>query len=171
MKVQQNLQQLTAYATRFSLVRRMMRLAIRAIVPQFRIGAAVVLFDERGRVLLLEHPFHGRYPWSLPGGWVDRGETPDATVERELWEETRLKATIGPAIHFDRTNPGFSQNIFFEATDHEGEIALSFEATAYDWFEMDKLPRSKMLPNTRHAIAIGHERFLARTQAAIGVTA
>ncbi len=145
-------QKLFAALTSWRIVQAMMRIAIRAIVPAFRIGAAVVVFNEQDEILLLKHAYHGRYPWALPGGWVNRRETPDVAVVRELREETGLAATVGPAVLFLRTPPGFSLNIFFVATQPEGEIELSYEATDYGWFSADSLPTAQMYRNTRLAV-------------------
>ena len=41
--------------------------------------------------------------WSLPGGAVEAGETLEACVVREMFEETGLQVAVGPAIEvFDR---------------------------------------------------------------------
>jgi ADP-ribose pyrophosphatase YjhB (NUDIX family) len=45
-------------------------------------------------LLLVEHLFHPQTPWGLPGGGMNRGETPDQTVRRELLEETALEVEI-----------------------------------------------------------------------------
>lgn len=146
------IQHFFAKITTVPIIQAAMRVAIRAVVPAFRIGAAVVVFNEHGEILLLKHTYHGRYPWALPGGWVNRKETPDVAVMRELHEETGLNATIGPAVLFLRTPPGFSLNIFFTATEPSGEVSLSFEATEYGWFSADSLPTSEMYRNTRLAV-------------------
>jgi 8-oxo-dGTP diphosphatase len=49
---------------------------VRRITPAFLVGVAGVVLDERGQILLLEHVFHRYYTWGLPGGWMDRGESP-----------------------------------------------------------------------------------------------
>lgn len=57
------------------------------------IGASAALFDDAGRVLLIERgkpPFAG--VWSLPGGHIEPGEAPAATAVREVAEETGVTA-------------------------------------------------------------------------------
>ena len=50
-----------------------------------------ILLVRRGRP-----PQAGR--WSVPGGHVEPGETPEAAVLRELREETGLEGVCGPAL-------------------------------------------------------------------------
>lgn len=58
-----------------------------------RLGAYAVVVHE-GALLLTRISSIG-YPtgwWTLPGGGVDHGESPHDAVERELYEETGLRA-------------------------------------------------------------------------------
>jgi ADP-ribose pyrophosphatase YjhB (NUDIX family) len=75
-------------------VRWLARGAAYIVAPRRPVGAVGVVFDEQGRVLLLEHAFRTDYPWGLPGGWVERGEDPRDTVARELGEELGLAVEI-----------------------------------------------------------------------------
>jgi ADP-ribose pyrophosphatase YjhB (NUDIX family) len=62
-----------------------------------------VVADPCGVVLIRRRyePLAGR--WSLPGGTVEVGETLEASVAREVGEETGLVITVGPVIEvFDR---------------------------------------------------------------------
>lgn len=54
------------------------------------VGGIVICED---RVLMVQHNYgmHDGY-WLLPGGHVHAGENLDAAVEREVWEETGIKA-------------------------------------------------------------------------------
>ena len=54
-------------------------------------GAVAAVFDDAGKVLLVEHVFRTDYPWGLPGGWVAPGEAPVDAVRREIEEELQLQ--------------------------------------------------------------------------------
>ena len=61
---------------------------------RYSLGAVGVVLNAAGEILLLEHVFHPVFPWGLPGGWVNRHESPAAAVERELREETGLEVRV-----------------------------------------------------------------------------
>lgn len=52
-------------------------------------GAAVIVLDAEGRILLLQRADTGG--WGLPGGFMDPGETLEETARREVMEEVGLK--------------------------------------------------------------------------------
>ncbi|WP_329202790.1 MULTISPECIES: NUDIX hydrolase [unclassified Streptomyces] len=61
--------------------------------------ADVVVLTRSGHVLLVERgwpPFEGA--WALPGGYVEAGEAPYATADRELAEEVSVEVPVG-ALH------------------------------------------------------------------------
>lgn len=63
----------------------------------FCVGAMV--HDASGRLLLVRRgrdPHRGR--WSLPGGRVEPGESPEHAVEREVREETGLVVRAGAPV-------------------------------------------------------------------------
>ena len=65
-----------------------------------RIAAYGVCLDSGGRILLARASpsitLQGR--WFLPGGGVDHGECPTASLTREMEEESGLTVTVGPLL-------------------------------------------------------------------------
>ena len=57
------------------------------------------MHDAAGRLLLVRRghdPHRGR--WSLPGGRVEAGESPERAIEREVREETGLSVRAGAPV-------------------------------------------------------------------------
>ena len=56
---------------------------------------AVVIVEQEGRVLMMRRAGEpGEGLWSIPGGYVDRGEVVEAAAAREVLEETGLEVGI-----------------------------------------------------------------------------
>lgn len=56
-----------------------------------RVCAAII---KDNNILMVFHQHDNRSYWTLPGGGVDHGETPEQAVIREVLEETGLHSTI-----------------------------------------------------------------------------
>ena len=59
------------------------------------IGAAAIIVNEEGAVLLVKHTY-GKRNWEIPGGRAEEGESPVDTAIREVREETGLSVV---ALH------------------------------------------------------------------------
>jgi ADP-ribose pyrophosphatase len=83
-------------------------------------AVAIVAIDGDGRVVLVRQWRHatGRALWELPAGTRDPGEEPQVTAERELAEETGLRASSLRPLATAPLTPGYSTEImhFFLAT-------------------------------------------------------
>jgi 8-oxo-dGTP pyrophosphatase MutT (NUDIX family) len=83
-------------------------------------AVAVVAIDENDRVVLVRQWRHavGRALWELPAGTRDRDEVPSRTAERELAEETGLRAARIAPLATAPLTPGYSTEVmhFFLAT-------------------------------------------------------
>ena len=68
-----------------------------------RIGAAAVIVNELGRVLLVKHTY-GRCNWELPGGGGEANESAEETALREVREETGLRVVAErlSGIYYER---------------------------------------------------------------------
>lgn len=79
------------------------RLIVRALRPWWRltrgltIGAQGVVIDQRSAVLLVRHNY--RPGWFFPGGGVERRETIETALARELREETGVLLSAPAQLH------------------------------------------------------------------------
>lgn len=110
-------------------------------------GAAAIVFDDRARVLLVKENY-GRHRWSLPGGAIEPGETPEQAVVREAYEETGAVVEIEHLIGEYQLDNDFS--VFaFRCTIVEGTPAVppTGEIAEVIWHAADELPspRSNVL--------------------------
>jgi 8-oxo-dGTP diphosphatase len=74
-----------------------------ATLPRKRMGAAALLSDDQGRVLLVE-PTYKPY-FEIPGGVVEADESPHTAVVRELQEELGLSVRPGRLLVVDWVPP------------------------------------------------------------------
>ncbi|PIE32201.1 hypothetical protein CSA56_16475 [candidate division KSB3 bacterium] len=64
--------------------------------PAFPIPAVGAILLNADRVLLIQRgqpPAKGQ--WTLPGGTIEVGESPEAALKREVWEECQLDISVG----------------------------------------------------------------------------
>lgn len=110
--------------------------------PVIRVVAAVIHRD--GKILIGQRrktDSHG-LKWEFPGGKVERGEKPQAALQRELEEELGIQARIGPEIGrhmYEYPRRATIQLIFYSVNQFGGEPqSLAFESIV--WEEPARLP-------------------------------
>ncbi|MFC7529980.1 NUDIX domain-containing protein [Actinoplanes sp. GCM10030250] len=75
-----------------------------ATLPRKRMAAAVLFFDDTGRLLLVEPAYTKTY-WELPGGCVEADESPRTAAVREIQEELGLTVEPGRLLAIDWVPP------------------------------------------------------------------
>lgn len=66
-----------------------------------RVGAYAVLTDDRDRVLLSRWTGGAVPRWTMPGGGMEPGESPEVTCVREVREETGYDVVVGDVLGVD----------------------------------------------------------------------
>jgi ADP-ribose pyrophosphatase YjhB (NUDIX family) len=89
---------------------------------QYLVVVAALIWDEDGRLLLGRHTYLPPPGWSLPGGYLQDTESPEAALRRELAEELGFAVEIGPAVGWV-TLPE-PRRILFGFTCHRGAGAF-----------------------------------------------
>src|SRR5258708_2690416 len=116
------------------------RRLVRTGQRRFTVTAGALIFDDRGRILLLEHVFRPDSGWGIPGGFLARGEQPEEGLRRELREEVGLelddvKLLLVRSLHRPR-----QIEIYFRARPQGEPQPRSFEIKRAEWFALDDLP-------------------------------
>ncbi len=107
--------------------------------PKMVVGVSGVILNDQREVLLLNHRFHPRHPWGLPGGWIERNECIDEAWRREVREETQLEVHV-EGILLQKSTP---LSLEFILLGHliGGEMVLEAnEITDARFFAADALP-------------------------------
>jgi ADP-ribose pyrophosphatase YjhB (NUDIX family) len=104
------------------------------------VTTAVAIFDDEGRVLLLEHVFRPDSGWGLPGGFMSSGEQPEAGLRREIREEIGIELEAVELL-FARSLGRLRQvEIYFRARAAGIPEPCSFEIKRAEWFTVNALP-------------------------------
>ena len=105
---------------------------------------AVLVEDGRACLLLNE-----RDQWELPGGRLERGESPEACLLREILEEVGLEAVIERLVDARAFEPVPGKEVFILVyrcrLAAPGTVVLSSEHRQAGWFSLAEM-ESLLLP-------------------------
>ncbi len=111
-----------------------------------RMAAGALVFDEADRVLLVE-PTYKNY-LDIPGGYVERGESPLQACVREVQEELGITPPIGRLLVVDwAPSPGEGDKMLYlfdggvlRSADCERIELQADELRGYTFHEPERLP-------------------------------
>ena len=96
-------------------------------------AVAVIVTDARQVLFGRRACDNGAYEWQLPGGWIERGESPQQAARREVSEETGLQLR-------DTRFVGITNNIF---SSQNHSISMYFEAECVERGSLTVAERGK----------------------------
>lgn len=125
------------------------------------VGVAAAIFDDAGRVLLVQRgqpPRQGQ--WGLPGGLLDLGERLEDGVRREVREEcgidievVELVAAFEPIQRDDDGRVEYHYVVLdYWAHHRSGEAVAADDAAAVAWATQDGLDAFSLSPDTAHVV-------------------
>lgn len=132
-------------------------LALRLMVPRFRLSAAAVCLDPDGRMLLLKHRLRTGERWGLPGGLIERDEEISDGLVRELREETGLEATVVDILCASSQAGAVSVTYLLRVGRAEPTLQRS-EIEGYRWVVLDD-EEPHLSPGAREAVRVARARL------------
>ena len=121
-----------------------------------RLGASACVWRD-GQVLLIQRAKSPLGLWSLPGGQVEFGESALAAAQRELLEESGIRADLTEFVglyEIIRETPAFHYAIACYCGHWiSGEASASSDALAVRWVSPSELYHLDFVPNVLEAIA------------------
>jgi len=121
------------------------------------IQRASAIIVKEGRVALMHRKKAGGEYWVLPGGTVEKGETPEEALKREISEELSLYVYTFKKV-FTVVDENEKQFICFVVYSEKDKLQLAAnseerrncgEENVYDpvWVEIDKLTKLRIKPD------------------------
>ncbi len=132
---------------------------LRMIGSEKDIGGVRVILIRDGRVVLLRHWLSPNV-WTLPGGGINKNETPSEAGKREVWEETGYKIhSFDGQLGIYRGRMGEKDSaIVLYTEDFEGGMKWlpNLEVMERGLFDLNNLPSDLSPANRRRLVAYKH---------------
>jgi len=126
-------------------------------------NAVAVIVNKDNKILLLKRSENAPWmpnKWALVGGVIDKGETPQKAVEREIEEETGLELKKFTKSFSIQRHADSVEHIF--ACRYEGDptdISLDDENTNYGWYDVSEMEYLDIVPHLIEYITLVFKKY------------
>ena len=129
------------------------------------VGGLVIDFESRKALVIKEKSGTDTFSWKIPGGLVDAGEYFSEAVEREVWEETGIKAKFkGVLAQREKKNYYFGRNdvytICLLIPDSVEIHKCEYEVATCEWKPVDEWLNGEFKAETQKFVAIMAKRLV-----------
>jgi 8-oxo-dGTP diphosphatase len=127
-------------------------------------NAVAVIVNNDNKILLLKRSDYEKQwmpnKWSLVGGAIEKGETPQKAVEREIMEETGLEIKKFSKSFTIETHQDSIEHVF--ACRYDGEptdIKLNDENSNYGWYDISEMEYLDIVPHLIEFITLVFKKY------------
>ena len=127
-------------------------------------NAVAVIVNEDNKILLLKRAdtkdIWMPNKWALVGGGIEKGETPEQAMKREIMEETGLDVKKFTKSFSIQRNPNSIEHIF--ACRYNGdptEIKLNEENSHYGWYDVEETKFLNIVPHLVEYITLVFKKY------------
>jgi 8-oxo-dGTP pyrophosphatase MutT (NUDIX family) len=127
-------------------------------------NAVAIIVNEDNKILLLKRADDSKIwmpnKWALVGGGIEKGESPEKAIKREILEETGLEIndfinSFTIQRHKDSIEHVFACRYDGESTD----IKLNFENSNYGWYGVNEMKFLNTVPHLMEYITIAFKKY------------
>ncbi len=126
------------------------------------LDVAAALIEGGGGFLLCRRLKEDKYGllWEFPGGAIEKGESPEAAVAREIKEELGVEIEVGSLAgeFFDEDSELIIRIFIFRCLIRKGELAAR-ECADFGFFTLDAMRRLKLAPADQKIFASLQKEF------------
>jgi len=114
------------------------------------VSVAALVTNDKEEILLVNSPWRG---WEYPGGLIEPGESFEAALKREVFEEAGVEIEITGFVGICKNVERNIVNIDFTARYTGGKLTTSEESTEVGWFTRDEAMERITFPLTKKRLA------------------
>ncbi len=115
--------------------------------------------EREGLLLLLQYsPIKSEsLIWGVPGGKLEKDETPIEAAKRELFEETKIEVPLSAlenmgALYVERPSSSYIFHLFRVSLVSKPEVILSEEHLTYTWASKKDLETLPLMAGSKEAL-------------------
>ena len=112
---------------------------MRIFQTRFLVGVTGIIFNDRQEILLFKHTYRA-HAWSLPGGYLESGEHPRESLEREIREESGFVVSIDDSLKTRTDRNSARLDLCYTGVLIGGDFTPSHEVSEFGFFAPDELP-------------------------------
>ncbi len=127
-------------------------------------NAVAVIVDNDNKILLLKRSDDPKIwqpsKWALVGGGIDKGETPEEAVEREIKEETGLEINkFIKSFSIQRHRDSIEHVFACRYSGDPVDVTLNGENTKYGWYGVEEINYLDTVPHLMEYITLVFKNY------------